>query len=278
MQLSAQNSQKIIVYAQNANKHQDYFCLECGQTVRLRKGIYRQPHFYHLTAERGCYQNGKSEEHIQIQMHIKQMFPEQECSLEHRFNEINRIADVVVWSQKLIFEVQCSFISASEVEKRNQDYRSIDFKVIWILHDKRYNKEKPYLSEFYLESNPHYFSNMSAEGKGIIYDQFSFIFDQKRIKLSEPIAIDLRQAFQLQNKVDNGMPKLIEKRLKTWEVYFYGDILSLYFENADRLASMHVLEKGYLKKKTFLWRKWMHQWVFRPYHLLFQILLEKSCR
>lgn len=281
MQLCAQNSQKNIVYAQNANKHEDYFCLECSQVVRVRQGTYRQPHFYHRTAVRSCYQNGKSEEHIHIQMHVKKLFPDEDCSLEYRFVEINRIADVVVWSKKLIFEVQCSFITADEIKERNRHYESIGFTVIWILHDKRYNKEKPASPEYFLESMPHYFSNMNCEGKGMIYDQFSFISNQKRIKLTEPFSIDLRQKFFVEKgmQIKKSIPKVIESRLKTWGLYFQGDLLSLYFENNDeRISRIYELEKAFIRKKSSPVMAFLRKWLLRPYHLLFQILLEKACR
>ena len=48
------------------------------------------------------------------------------ASLEHRFPSIGRIADVALLPEKIIFEIQCSLISISEVEKRITDYATLE--------------------------------------------------------------------------------------------------------------------------------------------------------
>ena len=86
-----------------------------------------------------------SSSHLAIQKVLSKSLPG--SRLEHRFPSIGRVADVVYFPKKIIFEVQCSPISLKEVQKRNRDYLSLGFTVIWILHDRHYNKKTLSLAE-----------------------------------------------------------------------------------------------------------------------------------
>ena len=50
-----------------------------------------------------------------------------------------------------MFEIQCSPITAREIEERNSDYQSLGYQVIWILHDSLYNKGRLTAAEYFLQ-------------------------------------------------------------------------------------------------------------------------------
>lgn len=165
MQLFAFNTRNQLVSANHAQKQNDYSCIECGSIVRLRGGLHRQKHFYHLKPDRLCRQSQKSLVHIQVQKSLQEILPRGECFLERRFPGIKRIADVVWEPRKIVFEVQCSGITAEEIASRNRDYFGVGYKVVWILHEKRFNKWKVSASERFLREHPHYFTKFRLNRK-----------------------------------------------------------------------------------------------------------------
>lgn len=227
MQIWAFNQDKKLISAHNALRKCDYQCIECQKLVRLRAGIHRRPHFYHLELSPACRLNGKSAEHLEVQYLFMQQLTPQDCILEMRFPEINRIADVVWVSKKIIFEVQCSAISSSEVSARINDYASLGYEVIWILHDNHFNKDRLTSAENFLSHYPHYFTNINSEGQGIIYDQFCFIKKNKRINKSKTFTIEPNEVFPV-----TALPRLkhsflmnfLFKRFSRIKIYFKGDI------------------------------------------------------
>lgn len=289
MQLYALNHEKRLVFVKEATKQQDYFCLECGEIVRVRGGMHRHTHYYHLTTTHLCRQNGKSMQHLQIQYRLQELFPEGECELECQFHEVNRIADVVWRPQKLIFEIQCSPISAMEVQNRNRDYATQGFQVIWILHDNQYNQWRLSAAENYLIERPHYFTDIDIDGKGMIYDQFALVLKGVRKHTLSPLALDLLQPIKLESKelgTSQDMPHSVANRLKKWPLYFSGDLVDLCISGKDQEYLRRALEmEATIASKAVAPITWLEifrrqyiRWFVRPYNLLFQIILEKACK
>lgn len=281
MQLYALDTEQQLIYAGHALKQQDYVCLECRQVVRVRSGEHRQVHYYHLSPPQLCRQNGKSMQHLQVQLNLQSILPQGECKLECRFPEINRIADVAWHPQKLVFEVQCSPITALEVKNRNQDYAKLGYHVIWILHDSQYNQLKVTAAESFLIDMPHYFTNMDVDGKGIIYDQVSMIVQGIRKEGLNPLKIDLRNVYKMVLETSSEhFPYYVKNRLKRWPVFFSGDFVDVYLIGGDNLAHVKELNDIIVEEDLDLQgiRKWYRNWVVRPYNLFFQMLLEKACR
>lgn len=277
MQLYALNDQNILISANHAVKQKDYLCFECKSLVRLRGGFHRQKHFYHLDLDRSCKLGGKSLLHLQVQCHLQGILPENDCLLEHRFPKINRIADVVWPSKKLIFEVQVSGITAEEILCRNHDYSLVGYQVIWLLHDTRFNKFQVSAAEEILRERPHYFTNIDIKGRGVIYDQLDWIQHGVRRKREKPLFVDLTKPQRLVRPIYR-VPWVIDNRLKLWPLSFSGDLISqaLDLEYRPILKSYIALEEAQKTKPTFA--SFLRRWIVRPYHILFQILLEKACK
>lgn len=288
MQLYAFDQKRQVIFARDASRQMDYFCPECSGVLRLRGGVHRQNHFYHLETTRNCRQSGKSIEHLNVQLYFLSALPIGECILEMRFPEISRIADIYWADKKIVFEVQCSPISRQEVQERSKDYQSLGFEVIWVLHDKRYNQKRSTSAEDFLHHRPHYFTNIDEGGAGIIYDQFSQLDKGYRINCMPPLAIDVSHPKWIEKgaKFEGKMLNLIERRLKASSGYFANDLADHFFnsviqndylEKALELeisSGLTITSNTLFKRIKFLFC----QYIIRPYQLLFQLLLEKACK
>ena len=259
MQLFALDQNGNHVLVEHARRHVDYHCPECSGQLRLREGSVRRAHFYHKHPVEDCRQNNKSIEHLQVQWRLFDLIP---CSLEWRFPEINRIADVVWESEKLIFEVQCSPISAEEVHARHRDYENLGYRVIWILHDRRYNRRKVYP----VEHAPHYYTNIDEEGKGMIYDQFDLVQGNSRKTTFAPLVVDLTQPVPFPN---HHPLKLVMDRSKVYPCAFQGDLAHV--DDPEYINSAKSFEKSFKPKKIF-------ERLIQACKVFEMFLLEKVCK
>jgi len=241
--------------------------------VRLRGGMHRQNHFYHIQPERACRQNGKGMEHIQMQNFLYNLLPANDCELEKRFPEIGRIADVIWLSEKIVFEIQCSPIYAEEVRARNQDYGCLGFSVIWILHDKQFNHRRISAAEQHLWPSSHYFTNMDKQGRGIVYDQFDVVHRGLRLFTSSSFAVDLSSPVRLRPAF-RKIPKRLQKRMEQAKLFFRGD---LHEHVHDETLFTKALEKEeqLLPPRLTLFQK-LHHWITKPYRIVFRLLLERA--
>jgi competence protein CoiA len=280
MHLYALDNQGKIIPVHKASKQQDYYCFECAGAVRLRSGKQRTPHFYHLKPPSNCRQNGKSLTHLQIQLHIQSILPSCDCQLEYHFPLIKRIADVVWFSKKLIFEVQCSNILPDEIMTRNSDYGSLGYQVIWVLHDLKFNQWKISAVEYSLQKFPHYYTNINDEGQGCIYDQFYLIHSGTRAERQQILHINLNQPlmhdFSPQNKIYT-FPPIINDRLSYWPIHFKGDLLDQDLENL-KLPLTDNFEKNNPSNLLYYIKKLLFHCIIRPYDCIFKMLLEKACK
>lgn len=297
MQLYAHDSSAGLMHALQAEKHKNYLCLECGQTVRLRSGAHRRRHFYHTQPNQACRLNAKSMNHLMLQDYLQAILPKGEVQLEHRFPSINRIADVAWLTQKIIFEVQCSPITAEEVSNRNADYASVGYQVVWLLHDARYNQSRLSAAEDALLTWPHYYTDMNAEGEGQIYDQFAVIAKGVRKERLERLPVDLSEPRRLKAKEKNhpssDLPQFILNRMRAWPVHFPGDILDCYTEKSgntelrlkDGCSELSAMEARWLQSEALdvlslpIWdflKIIYFQVLEKPYNAIFRLFLERA--
>lgn len=249
MQLFALNEHQQVIEAEQAERKKDYACMECSGPVRVRQGEFRRSHFYHFREAPGCRQASKSLEHLQTQFFLKD-FLDGEVVLEKRFHTINRIADVVWEKEKVIFEVQCSPILAQEVMERNRDYASCGYQVVWILHDARYGGRRMTSAEHYLQRSPHYYTDMDAEGVGVIYDRLWGREVYK--KLLDPVIIPLKKFAKA--------PQPLRVRASKWSFRLKGDLFDTIEYQKDR-------------KEIGIWRG-----IKKIYNVLLQTALESASR
>ncbi len=263
---------EIPVLAAQALRHKDYLCPECQAFVRLRKGSERQPHFYHPTVPAHCQQHKKSLTHLRIQWIIQSLLPSGEGKMERAFPEIGRIADVAWESAKIVFEIQFSPISLREANARCQDYRSLGFTPIWILHEKQFNKRKIRASEDLLRQIGGYYTNIDEKGHGEIYDQFDICRRGRRFFKGPPLKVDITRPMRMLAQLDNS-PQLLVKRTESWPLYFSGDLFDSFLQRPS--SSMHEMENNFLKPR---FSRTFWQAVKQFYQIFFRMALERVCR
>ena len=285
-----------VVSADHAIRGKDYKCLECGGILRVRGGIHRRYHYYHLSSSPSCLRSsGKSAAHRNLQHRLLSLFPTEDCSLERSFPEIGRIADVVVKKHRLVFEVQCSPISVEEVQRRNNDYSSMEYTVVWLLSDALYNRKKVSAAELFLQDRPHYFFCASPRNHGIIYDSHAVIIENLRHTIVKSVAIDITKPLFLSPATKlhccNEVPTVIRRRAKMWPVCFGDDLVDIFINGEESRASVVsaticAAEKRHLAryKRTTKEKVWafinaaIFLTIIKPYRIFFRMLLEKACR
>lgn len=219
MQLFALSDTNELVSAATAVRQQNYICPECRSRVRVRSGVHRTAHFFHLDEERSCRQNGKSLQHLQTQFRLQQLIPN--IQLELPFPSIARIADAAWEKEKIVFEIQCSPISAKEIKARNRDYTSIGWTPVWIFHEERYNKRKVTAAEWAVWRQAHYFTNIDEQGIGDFYTHLSEFFQ------------GTRRGTICRKAVVLNTPVLTRKKL-----HFSGDGWDIVFAKKQELTSL----------------------------------------
>lgn len=132
--------------------------------------------------------------HKEIQKKILHLLPEGETRMEKRFPAIHRIADIAWLPQRIIFEVQCSPISLSEIKARKKDYASLGYTLVWILHDRRFNRKWPTIAELFARSGPCYFTNGNH-----FYDQVEIVKGRHRLYRGPPLSINLSAPLKKKN-------------------------------------------------------------------------------
>lgn len=244
----------------SAKKGNDYFCLECNARVRVRSGELLRAHFYHIHDQIGCRQAGKTQEHIAIQRLIQQQIGNDCCVEEMRFAAIGRIGDVAWPERRLIFEVQCSPISAKEIEERNHDYASCGWDVVWILYDKTFNQKRISAAEKYLAGHTHYFSDALC-----VYDR---IGKHKRL-----VSLDTIERLSFKEEIP-GLSDMLKGRFCSWAYYTSGDYL---------WAALHLQERIFKTDLASI-RKYLGyglypaRWLLGALRAIWLLTLERCCR
>jgi len=269
MQVYALNAKKERVFVEQAEKAENYTCIECGALVRLRGGPHVQLHFWHVgIQERPCHLEAKSLEHLELQRHITNLCGPR-AHQEVRFESIGRIADVAWDEGKIIFEIQCSPIDAEEVEARILDYNRLGWSVIWILYDRRFRHRKVTAAEHLLSTHPHYFFRGHE-----IYDCYDLSVNGIREWRSNDRAIDITQ-IKRRKIVQNSapLPRVLRTRAATWPLHVQDDFL-------DHIDNPHFFEADLLREKNCLAPQPLRspRRPFQIFKALYYLILEKSCR
>ncbi len=193
--------------------------------------------------------------------------------MEVAFSSIGRIADVVWEKKRLIYEVQCSSITADEVTTRNRDYASLGYQVIWVMHDKRFNKRSLTAAEAYLWSQPHLYTDINNRNEGHFYDQFAIVKNGRRTRRLSRSPVDPTLIHPVTSK--NHFSQRTLNRLEQWSYCFAGDVS--YCEAFDDLSTPSEWEDNNSITKLNYWRLALAR-LKRAYQTLFYLALERTCR
>ena len=253
MQIFAYENERLI-RASFAQKGKDYTCPECKERVRLRGGRARQLHFFHPNPKITCANHRKSPIHLQTQLRLAQIFSSSQ--MEYYFSEINRFADLADHKSKLIFEVQCSPISLREVRARQEAYAKTGYFLVWILHEKNFNKRYLSDAEKYLRDFPFYYTNIDGKGRGMIYDQLDMVRNVKRLYIVKKCPVLLTEHFYFKRDTFSDLPEGLKTRGKKWPLFFKGDLLHRIWKSTEFEKILHTLEKRAKKqRRKVTWKK-----------------------
>ncbi len=201
------------------------------------------------------YKSAKSAGHLNLQKFLINLLPT--AQMEVAFPSINRIADVVWREKKIIFEIQCSFLRLEEAEQRVKDYTSLGWKLVWILHEKYFNRTYVSPVEQFLRTQLCYFSDGFS-----VYDQFEVVRNRKRIFRSSPFPVDLLQPLPLPFSFSEMQKKMHFLQKKRLTFHFQGDFISYAStESAKKFIEKeraHSSSSSFLKKLgRELWYLWI---------------------
>lgn len=135
--LLAMNEQQMMTYAHHAERSQYYFCPACKQPVQLKRGKNKIAHFAHFKHQ-ACesFSEGETAEHLRsknqlYQWLLQQNFPVQ---MEAYLPQLKQRPDILVG--KIAIEIQCSPLSTTRFQERNQGYFSKGYHPWWIVGSK----------------------------------------------------------------------------------------------------------------------------------------------
>lgn len=269
MQLLAREGEQTLS-TKHAQKGKIYYCPECAAPVRLRSGPHRTAHFYHTQSKKNCRQNQKTLEHLQLQIRLLQLFGVENAAMEFRFPEIERIADIVWHTERCVFEIQCSPISLLEAKQRCSDYQNAGYRLIWILHDNRFNQKKLSSAELFLRTQPCYFTCADRNGQGIVYDQFEILSGHRRLFKGPPLEVQIDQLFP-QRSIEGNLPSALMTRIEQWPLFAAGDLTHRlltspgFSHHCAHLAHLAHLENNYhkLPERVQLWKllRGLYVWI-----------------
>jgi competence protein CoiA len=279
-----------LVNAADASDRQSYRCIDCRRLVKVRRGPFRVPHFYHLSRSPTCRLYSKSQDHLLAQLYIQKLLPAGETFLEKPFLEIARVADLIWERPKIAFEIQCSLLGPQEVAKRMIDYAKVGYQIVWILDDRIFNRRKQSPAEAMIRLLPSYYATLRKQSTPVFYDQFEIHLNHQRLNRGRRLTVQLQRPYRIPKEkewLEKPLPKQVLQKISSNTVYFHGDLLhkALLSKRIPALAySMHtlrVLEEFFKRKakreRNFLIRLTV-RWILEPFGLLILILHERSTK
>ena len=133
--LKAKDKNGFLVYIDNADRHQQYYCQICDQPVMQKRGEIRIHHFSHYSPH-GSHANivpcsdlwsyDMSDWHMDWQ----KRFSSDDIEKVLKIGKEKHIADLLI--DNIVVEFQHSPISLEDFNERNSFYFNCGYKVIWV--------------------------------------------------------------------------------------------------------------------------------------------------
>lgn len=176
---------------------------------------------------------GKSITHAHIQNHLKTIIPDLE--LEKVMGP--RRADAVWEERKIVFEIQISPITLDEVVARIEDYRTLGYQVVWLLHDGTFNGRTVYSAERFLRTSATtYYLN-----GGLFYDQLEVIVGSRRVFKGPALQVE----------VTKPCAPFIQVPGRAWPLHCVGDVQTICAQ--EGVVEVEKILKKYLPVRGLKW-------------------------
>jgi competence protein CoiA len=123
-----------------------FHCFCCKQTVTLRKGEIKAPHFAHLPPVTCEYGMGESEEHRLCKMALYESLSNhpgvRKCAVERYLGTVRPDVSAYINDIPVAIEVQLSNLSLARIQYRTAEYARRGIYVLWLpLHSTRLKRE-----------------------------------------------------------------------------------------------------------------------------------------
>ena len=227
MAFYAYDEEECPIHASLAVKGERYYCMECFLPVKARNRRALSSHFYHTRTSPKCRLYSKTEDHLLAQLQLEKLVPPGAIQLERPFLDISRIADACWEEKKIVFEIQCSQLEIPEATARIKDYASQGYRVVWLLHDRLFNRKATRPVELFLRQGLAYYIHIERGLTSLYYDQFEVLAHGKRLKKGKKLPIDLQAPhFLAKLEWKDFFPKQVLDRVASDPFYFKGDRLN----------------------------------------------------
>lgn len=120
-------------------KDEDFFCFSCKETLKLKLGKVRLPHFSHLPNSLcQSFSEPESPEHLALKSVIQKW--EKKVELEVYLPNLSQRPDGLLMN--ICLEIQCSSLSTDRLSERTRNYRANNYQVLWLLGCKFHLKNR----------------------------------------------------------------------------------------------------------------------------------------
>lgn len=142
-----ENKQLIVLHRQLSRdelqllkKQQQFFCPQCNESLQLKIGQIRIPHFAHFHNSEcdNLFSERESEAHLLGKQQLYELFEKLQLSpiLEPFLPQIQQRPDILIEHQNRLFaiEFQCSPLATELFIARTKGYKEVNITPIWIVH------------------------------------------------------------------------------------------------------------------------------------------------
>lgn len=142
--LLAMKNDHHLIFAANADSHQQYYCPGCHERVILRHGPHKIAHFAHQKGSDCGFSEGETSEHLRGKQQLLAWAHQRGyCPrLEFYLPPIQQRPDLLlqVNGQKVALEFQCSPLSLTRLRERNRGYQQLKIDFLWLLGAPYYHR------------------------------------------------------------------------------------------------------------------------------------------
>ncbi|MFC6464602.1 competence protein CoiA [Marinilactibacillus sp. GCM10026970] len=150
----------IFAFEEDAHNLKKLYCPTCKQSVFLKKGTFKVPHFSHYKKE-ACesFSEGETMEHLNGKLQLYTILKNNKLNveLEVYLPNLKQRPDILlnIEQQKIAIEFQCSQIPIQRMLERTKNYLKHGYQPYWILGDRFFtNTQMTQLKRTFIRFNP----------------------------------------------------------------------------------------------------------------------------
>ncbi|WP_225744366.1 competence protein CoiA [Marinilactibacillus sp. Marseille-P9653] len=217
----------IFAFEEGARNLKKLYCPTCKQSVFLKKGALKVPHFSHYKKE-ACesFSEGETMEHLNGKLQLYTILKNYKLNveLEAYLPNLKQRPDILlnIEQRKIAIEFQCSQLPIQKMLERTRNYLKHGYQPYWILGDRFFkNTQMTQLKRSFIRFNPKcglYLLHYKAEKNRL---EIIHSFDKKanRIWNTEKTTISDRNLVQIFLDDFSFTERVSEKRVENFSLY-----------------------------------------------------------